>query len=97
MREGDSHAVYVQLDDPDGRTVYAGEAIYRSAKAHPRTRASAPQVGIPDDAMSERPQADVTYRLWLNAESIPVAGVYLERVATCWWFILEHLPRRPPL
>jgi len=32
----------------------------------------------------------------INAERIPAASVYLERVSTCWWFVLEHAPRHPP-
>lgn len=91
-----SHAAYVQIDTPDGQTIYTGEAIYRPQKPHPLTGKPLPTIGIPDDAMPVRPSSSTPYDVWYNGERIPTTAVYLERVATCWWFVLAKPPRHPP-
>jgi hypothetical protein len=94
--ERPSYAAYVEVETPNGESIYAGEAIYRPAKADPRTGLPAPTIGIPDDAMPTRPDGGTHYRSWLNGELIATRDIYLERVATCWWFPLEKAPRHPP-
>jgi hypothetical protein len=94
--ERSSYAAFIEVETPDGLSIYAGEAIYRPSKADPRTGEPVPTLGVPDDAMAVRPDSQVHYRIWLNGELIPVKHVYLERVATCWWFSLEKPPRHPP-
>ena len=91
-----SYAAYIELHEAEGRTLYQGEAIYRPRKPHPLTGEPAPQIGIPDDAMAERPERERRYRIWFNGEEIPTTDFYLERVVTFWWFLLEHAPRHPP-
>lgn len=80
-------AVMVRLSDED-RAIYEGEAIYRPAKPHPQTGLAVPQIGIPDDAMAGRPRAAGRMRLTIGGEEAEVVAVYLERVSTCWWFVL---------
>jgi len=94
--ERTSYAAYVQLADPDGGIIYSGEAIYRPRKLDPLTGEPTPTIGIPDDAMQVRPSGLLSYRISFNGDQIPTSSVYLERVATCWWFALERPPRHPP-
>lgn len=96
MAEPAGHAAYVQLVDLAGHALYEGEAIYRPRRADPRNGEPAPQVGIPDDAMHERPDGAGVYRLWFNGELLDLQGLYLERVSTCWWFLLARAPKHPP-
>ena len=92
MTEPAAAGVSIRLDEASGRMIYQGEAIYRPSKPHPQSAAPVPQVGIPDDAMRERPRGDAHYVLQLRGEAIPAEAVYLERVITCWWFVLERAP-----
>lgn len=96
MEPATSFPAFVAIEEPSGSTIYAGEAIYRPAKPHPTTGIPAPMVGIPDDSLRTRPSATVTYQVRIEAERIRAAVVYLERVSTCWWFVLEHAPEHPP-
>jgi hypothetical protein len=91
--EPTTSAAYVRLEGHDGEVLYSGESIYRPGKPHPRSGEPRPTVGIPDDAMRVRPSADATEAVWLDDERILVEAVYLDRVATCWWFILSRPPR----
>jgi hypothetical protein len=91
-----SYAAYVQVDRSDGGTLYAGEAIYRPRKPHPSSGEPLPMIGIPDDGMPDRPLASAAYDIWYNGERIAASAVYLERVSTCWWFILAAPPRHLP-
>ncbi|MGI8550723.1 MAG: hypothetical protein ACR2PL_08040 [Dehalococcoidia bacterium] len=84
-------AVHVRLKEENGRVLYAGEAIYRPRKPHPLSNEPWPQLGILDDAMPERPQGDGHYRRAFPDEEVAATGVYLERVVTCWWFLLERV------
>lgn len=92
MTEPPAAGVHVRLDEAGGRAIYEGEAIYRPGKPHPQSGEAVPQIGIPDDAMRERPRADGRYVLRLRGESFAAGAVYLERVITCWWFVLERAP-----
>ncbi len=83
-----SFAAFVEIRDAGGAVVYSGEAIYRPAKTDPTTGAPAPTIGVPDDAMKLRPSGLGHYAIWLSGEPISTAAVYLERVSTCWWFVL---------
>ncbi len=94
--ERSSFAAFVEIADADGIVVYSGEAIYRPAKAHPGTGTPSPTVGVPDDAMTNRPSGNESYTVSLSGERLPAAAVYLERVSTCWWFVLERTPTHPP-
>jgi hypothetical protein len=73
----------------DDQVLYSGEAIYRPRKPHPTTGAPAPMIGVPDDAMKLRPSTHDHYQLTVDGRDVPAAAVYLERVSTCWWFVLE--------
>jgi hypothetical protein len=90
VTEPDAAGARVQIRLEGGGVVYEGEAIYRPAKPHPRDGQPVPQVGVPDDNLGERPRGDASYTLRLRGEDIPVAAVYLERVSTCWWFVLAR-------
>lgn len=92
MSEPAAAGVRVRLEETGGRVIYEGEAIYRPGKLHPQSGDPTPQVGIPDDAMRERPRGDGRYTLRFRGDSIPASLVYLERVITCWWFVLERAP-----
>ena len=91
-----AYAAHVRLLQADERLVYEGEAIYRPRKPHPLTGEDLPQIGIPDDVMAERPSDDARYRLQAGEEILEVSSVYLERIATCWWFVLDRPLARPP-
>jgi hypothetical protein len=91
-----SFAAYVQLQTAGDATIYEGEALYRPAKPHPATSAPEPTIGIPDAAMATRPAPDQAYRIWFNGDRIAITAIYLERVASCWWFVLDRPPRHPP-
>jgi hypothetical protein len=91
-----SFAAFVEITDAEGAVIYSGEAIYRPAKAHPMTGELSPTVGVPDDSMAVRPSGLNTYAVSLSGERVPAAAVYLERVSTCWWFVLERTPEHPP-
>jgi hypothetical protein len=94
--ERSSFAAFIEITDAEGAVVYSGEAIYRPAKAHPTTGAPTPTVGVPDDAMAVRPSGLKSYAVSLSGERIPAAAVYLERISTCWWFVLAQAPEHPP-
>jgi hypothetical protein len=83
------------LDECD-EAVYEGEAVYRPARPHPLNGEPVPQLGIPDDAMLARPQGDKGYRLRIREQVVQATAIYLDRVATCWWFLLEHGLSGPP-
>jgi hypothetical protein len=53
-------------------------------------------IGVPDDDMQTRPSNGEGYVVSISGEPIPASQVYLERVSTCWWFILERVPLHPP-
>src|SRR5437764_1420037 len=91
-----SFAAYVELEDSAGRVIYSGEAIYRPARAHPVSGVPSPTIGVPDDDMRERPAASEGLAVRLSGERIPVEAAYLERVSTCWWFVLDRAPAHPP-
>jgi hypothetical protein len=96
MTSRPSFAAYVELEDADGRVIYSGEAIYRPARSHPVTRIPSPTVGIPDDDLPERPAETEGLAMRISGERIPIDVAYLERVSTCWWFVLDHVPAHPP-
>ena len=75
---------------PGDSPLYSGEVIYRPTKPHPVTGEPAPMVGIPDDSLRRRPATELPYRIRLRGEEIGVLSVFLERVSTCWWFVLER-------
>jgi hypothetical protein len=91
-----SFAAYVELEDSAGQVIYAGEAIYRPARPHPVRGAPVPTVGIPDDSMPRRPDQTSGFAVRLSGERIPIETAYLERVSTCWWFVLSRVPAHPP-
>jgi len=91
-----SYAAYVEIESPDGSTLYSGEAIYRPQRPHPLTGDPVPTIGIPDDDMAARPSPPIEYAVWYNGDRIRASTVYLERVSTCWWFVLAEPPRHPP-
>jgi hypothetical protein len=47
-------------------------------------------IGVPDDSLQERPTAGTSYRIRIGGNELSVESVYLERVSTCWWFVLQH-------
>ncbi len=81
-------SLLVDVAGPGGDLLYSGEAVYRPARPHPMTGARVPMLGVPDDSLDRRPSTEVAYRVRTRGEEIPVLGVYLERVSTCWWFVL---------
>lgn len=91
-----AYTAHVRLLEADGRVVYEGEAIYRPQKPHPLGGENVPQIGVPDAVMPERPRDDEGYRLSIGDEGLEVVAVYLERIASCWWFVLGHPLSRPP-
>ncbi len=82
--------VRIELINPDRSLLYAGEAIYRFAKPHPETGEPRPMIGVPDDSIQACPSAGTPYRIRVNGSEVSVESVYLERVSTCWWFVLEQ-------
>jgi hypothetical protein len=95
MRESSSSGISVSIADDGGSLVYSGEAIYRPRKPHPTTGAPVPMIGVPDDAKPKRPDTTKTYVVSVDGEQLFTTGVYLERVSTCWWFILDREPYPP--
>jgi hypothetical protein len=91
-----SFAAYVELESSDGGVVYSGEAIYRPDRRDPVTALQSPTIGIPDDSMARRPREAESYAMHLSGERIPVKRLFLDRVSTCWWFVLERVPTHPP-
>lgn len=91
-----AYPVRIRLIGENDETLYEGEAVYRLDKPHPQSGEPVPQIGIPDAAMAVRPRGDAGYRLGFTAEELSVTGLYLDRVATCWWFILPRSPTGPP-
>ncbi|MHB8574935.1 MAG: hypothetical protein ACYDCQ_06330 [Dehalococcoidia bacterium] len=84
--------VTAAVEGDDG-TRFAGAAILRH-RPHPLTHAPALQLGIPDDALDFRPRPGVRYTISVEAEAGGVlnatsSAVWLERVQSSWWFILE--------
>jgi hypothetical protein len=94
MQEPSSFGVSVSIAGDDGSPIYNGEAIYRPRKPHPTTGAPVPMIGVPDDAKPIRPLAN-TYVVSVDGDEVQTTGVYLERVSTYWWFILDREPRPP--
>jgi len=91
-----SFAAFVEVLVIEGGLVYSGEAIYRPGKPHPATGIPSPMIGVPDDDMNIRPSGLGLYSVSISGEPIPAVAVYLERVSTCWWFVLERAPAHPP-
>jgi hypothetical protein len=85
-----SFNVLVEIFNSSGEALYSGEAIYRPKKAHPVSQDRVPMFGVPDASMLIRPAPSETYQVRVKNEEIAVDAVYLERVSTCWWFVLEH-------
>jgi hypothetical protein len=91
-----SFAAFVAINTISGNPLYTGEAIYRPRKPHPITGVPSIMIGVPDDDMQTRPSNGEGYVVSISGEPIPASQVYLERVPTCWWFILERVPLHPP-
>ena len=96
MNGRSSFAAYVELRDAADAVIYAGEAIYRPSRRHPQTGQPSPTIGIPDDLMPQRPDGTEGLSVNLSGERIPVDFAFLERVSTCWWFVLSRVPVHPP-
>jgi hypothetical protein len=92
MQGPSSYGVTISITEKDGREIYRGDAIYRPGKAHPATGQPVPMIGVPDDSKPVRPSSTVTYVISIGDDELQAAGVYLERVSTCWWFILNREP-----
>src|SRR5579884_1205303 len=85
-------AVAAGISGSDGSR-YEGAAVLRR-RPHPLTRANTLQLGVPDDALGFRPRPGVAYTLRLedaagNLLRATASEVWLERVQTSWWFVLN--------
>lgn len=73
---------------------FEGAAVLRH-RPHPLTHAIVPQLGVPDDALGFRPQSGDVYDVSIAAddnrdvERYIARTLWLERVQSSWWFILE--------
>jgi hypothetical protein len=83
-------SLLVDLVAADGETLFSGEAIYRPGRPHPVTGERLPMLGVPDDSLGLRPSPEASYRVRVRGEEIGVLNLYLERVSTCWWFVLDR-------
>lgn len=77
---------------------FAGAAALRR-RPHPLSDESVLQLGVPDDALGFRPRRGVRYHVSIAEDDGARAeylcdAVWLERVQSAWWFILEK-PVRP--
>src|SRR5438067_475725 len=88
----DATGVTVRLAGDDG-TRFEGAAILRT-RPDPRTARPALQLGIPDDALGFRPRRGASYRLQVVDPLVAVTyrstAVWLDRVQSSWWFILDE-------
>ncbi len=77
--------------DPGGSR-FEGAAVLRE-RPHPLTQVPALQLGVPDDVLDFRPSPGLTYRISIDdageQRRFTSRSVWLERVQTSWWFILE--------
>ena len=72
---------------------FAGAAVLRW-RPHPQSGEDTLQLGVPDDALGFRPRRGVRYRVLIEEEDGARAAyqcdaVWLERVQSAWWFILN--------
>lgn len=79
--------------DPSGAG-FEGAAVLRE-RPHPLTQAPVLQLGVPDDVLDFRPVAGITYQIGIEEDGqqrrYTSRAVWLERVQTSWWFILEPI------
>jgi hypothetical protein len=88
--------VTANIAGTDGSALFDGAAVLRH-RAHPISGDPILQLGVPDDALGFRPKPAATYEITVEAEDerpkerYRSRAVWLERVQTSWWFILEPL------
>jgi hypothetical protein len=89
----DSHGVTAEIDGSEG-VRFEGAAILRS-RPHPLHGTLLPQLGVPDAALGFRPDPGARYRIVVSEAdgarmTFRSTAVWLERVGSSWWFILER-------
>ena len=84
----------------DDGASFHGAAVLRP-RPHPVTGERVAQLGVPDDALGFRPRHGNRYRIRIAgegetpAEDLTTRAVWLERVQSSWWFILDDADAAP--
>jgi hypothetical protein len=97
-----ARGVTVTILGLDDGASFHGAAILRP-RPHPVTGDVVVQIGVPDDALGFRPRHGNIYRIRIAGEGEApdvertARAVWLERVQSSWWFILDDADgARPP-
>jgi hypothetical protein len=91
-RSGDEpRGVTARISGSASAERFHGAAVLRT-RPHPLSGDEVLQLGVPDDALGFRPRAGATYRIAIggDAASYRSHAVWLERVQSSWWFVLER-------
>lgn len=88
---GEPRGVTAQIAGADPAERFGGAAVLRT-RPHPQDRVPALQLGVPDDALGFRPRPGAVYRVTIadDGASYISRAVWLERVQSSWWFVLER-------
>lgn len=82
-------SAHIEGDEPGER--FAGAGVVRT-RPHPLNGDPTLQLGVPDDALGFRPRIGASYRISIEKDAAPYVcrAVWLERVQSSWWFVLER-------